>query len=680
MLNLNMKSVKILIPLLLIPFLIFSQKEKDPCKTLQSINSLLQEYHYKPRVVDDSLSSGLLNSFLNKLDPNKRLFLATEIDTILKHEYQIDDYILNNNCAFLKEIFKVYSNSTLRYSKIITELKNEKFLYSRKEKINFYDSVYTFADNESELKKKISKLILYDVLKEIADVSNNKDSLVVTFDSLAPTKRVEIFKNYECLSGLYTLNQKDFNILFFKEFCNYFDPHSDYFSETEKSEFYATVSSDNFSFGFQVSLKENGSIIVESIAPGSPAYFCSKISSGDKLLKISNKDEEIELSCKTIKEVESLLYSKKFKTCLFTFRKKNGEIYSVNLVKKVIADYENRIYSFLIKKGTQQYGYIKIPSFYSTFENGKSNLSLDILNELTNLQEDSIDGLIIDVQNNGGGSMDEVQKLSSLFIDEGPIAMINNNKNKVEIVTDSLPGTIYKGPLVVMINGHSASASEFFANVMQDYNRAIIIGNPSFGKATMQRVYPLNSNKDEFIKITLEEFYRVNGKTNQFNSIQPDIEIPSLFDGVISRECDYPTAQKNDEINSLSYQYIKNSKYTTAVALGKKRIARSIDALVIKNLNDKLDPLYNIPELPIGLDFISVFDSINYLNLIRNEVVKLNKQEYPINVTLHSNDVIGQKKNTYLKIINTDRILEIKRNYHILEAANILFDVNASNP
>ena len=675
-----MKSVKIIIPLLLFPFLIYSQKEKDPCRTLQNINSLIQQYHYKPSVVDDSLSSYLLNSFLNKLDANNRLFLASEIDTISKHEYKIDDYISNNNCGFLKEMYNVYSNSALRYSKIITELKNEKFSYSSKDKINFSDSIFTFAVNENELKKKISKLILYDVLKEIAEVSNDKDSLVINFDSLAPKKRLAIFEEYECLSEMYNLSQNDFNILFFKEFCNYFDPHSDYFSDTEKSEFYATVSSDNFSFGFQVSLEENGSIIVESVVPGSPAYFSSKISSGDKLLKISNKDEEIELSCKTIKKVESLLYSKKFKTCLFTFRKKNGEIYSVNLVKKVIADYENRIYSFLIKKGDQQYGYIKIPSFYSTFENGKSNLSLDMVNELTYLQEDSIDGLIIDVQDNGGGSMDEVQKLSSLFIDEGPIAMIKNNKNKVETITDSLPGAIYKGPLVVMINGNSASASEFFVNVMQDYNRAIIIGNPSFGKATMQRVYPLNSNKDEFIKITLEEFYRVNGKTNQFVSIQPDIEIPALFDGEISRECDYPTAIQNDEINSSSYKYIKNLKYTSAVALGKKRIARSIDALVIKNLNDKLGPLYNIPELPIGLDFISVFDSVNYLNLLMNEVDKLNKQEYPINVILNSKDEMGQKKNTYLKIINTDRILEIKRNYHILEAANILFDVNVSNP
>ena len=238
--------------------------------------------------------------------------------------------------------------------------------------------------------------------------------------------------------------------------------------------------------------------------------------------------------------------------------------------------------------------------------------------------------------------MDEVQKLSSLFIDEGPIAMIKNNKNKVETITDSLTGAIYNGPLVVMINGNSASASEFFVNVMQDYNRAIIIGNPSFGKATMQRVYPLNSNKDEFIKITLEEFYRVNGKTNQFVSIQPDIEIPALFDGEISRECDYPTAIQNDEINSSSYKYIKNLKYTSAVALGKKRIARSIDALVIKNLNDKLGPLYNIPKLPIGLDFISVFDSVNYLNLLMNEVDKLNKQEYPINVILNSKDEMGQ--------------------------------------
>lgn len=675
-----MKSVKLLIPLLLFPFLIFSQKEKDPCITLESINSLFQKYHYKPSIVDDSLSSFLLHSFVNKLDPNNRLFLVAEIDSISKHKYEIDDYIFNNNCAFLEEIYKVYSNAVLRNSKIITELKNEKFSYASEEKINFSDSIYTFADHENELKKKIRKLILYDVLNEVAKLGTNRDSLINNFDSLAPRKRLAIFEEYECLNEKDNLNQKDFNVLFFKEFCNYFDPHSDYFSDAEKSEFYATVSSDNLSFGFQVSLKENGSIIVDSVEPGSPAYLSSKISSGDKLLKISSKNEEIELSCKTIKKVELLLYSKKFKTCLFTFRKKNGEIYSVNLVKKVLADYENRIFSFLIKKGDQIFGYIKIPSFYSTFENGKSNLSLDMVNEITNLQQDNIDGLIIDIQDNGGGSMDEVEKLSSLLIDEGPMALIMNNTNEIETIYDTLPGAIYKGPLVVMINGNSASASEFFANVMQDYNRAIIIGNPSFGKATMQRVYPLNSSKEEFIKMTVEEFYRVTGKTNQIVSIQPDIELPSLFDAQMNRESDFPTALANDEINSSNYRYIKNSKYTSAISLGKRRVARSIDALVIKNLNDKLNPIYDIARLPVALDFISVFNSVNYINVLMNEVDKLSKQEYAIHVALNSNDEMVQKKNNYLKIINADRVIQIKRNYHILEAVNVLFDVNNSNP
>jgi carboxyl-terminal processing protease len=327
------------------------------------------------------------------------------------------------------------------------------------------------------------------------------------------------------------------------------------------------------------------------------------------------------------------------------------------------------------------FGYIKIPSFYSTFENGKSSITNDVVKEIDKLEEDNIAGLIIDVENNGGGSMEEAVALSGLFINDGPLAIMNNNKNNKEIIRDSIHGTIYNGPMVIMINGFSASASEFFTNAMQDYNRAIIIGNKSLGKATMQRIFPINSNNDEFLKLTLEKFYRLTGKSNQYNGITPDVEIPLLFDKQMPRENSNTTALKNDEIRGvLMYNYIQNTIYADAIAASKKRIAESTDAHEIENLNTKINPLYDADLPPIILQFSYVFDDINRVNLIWKEIKKENEKEYPINVELDTADEKTQKKDEFMKTNTTERIKNIRQNFHILEATNILYDVNNLKP
>ena len=337
--------------------------------------------------------------------------------------------------------------------------------------------------------------------------------------------------------------------------------------------------------------------------------------------------------------------------------------------------------SFKLKKDNSTFGYIKIPSFYSTFENGKSSITNDVVKEIDKLEIDKIDGLIIDVENNGGGSMEEAVALSGLFIDDGPLAIMNNNKNNKQIISDSILGAIYNGPMVIMINGFSASASEFFTNAMQDYNRAIIIGNKSLGKATMQRIFPLNANNDEFLKLTLEKFYRLTGKSNQYTGITPDVEIPLLFDKQMPRESSEVTALKNDEIQGVpKYTYLKNVIYADAITTSKKRIAESTDAHEIENLNTKINPLYDADLPPVVLQFSYVFDDVNKINSIWKDIKKETEKEYPITVELNAADDKIQKKDEFMKTNTTERIKNIKQNFHILEATNILYDVNNIKP
>ncbi|MBF6640863.1 hypothetical protein IVB69_05185 [Flavobacterium sp. J49] len=673
---------KLLVLASLFPFLLFGQAEKNPCETLSKINSLIQENHYKPKPVDDSLSVYVFKTFLSQLDDENRLFIEPEIKALQKHELKIDDYLKTNNCQFLDEFYTAYSKTIARYKVLLAAIKNEPFPLSSSEKVVFSKQAFPYAKEEKELKHLYKKRLLYNILRDVAELSTNKDSLTANFETIAAASKVKIFEKSECKIQTYEMSKAEFNSVFFTVFCSYFDPHTEYFSENEKSSFYSTVSSDNLTFGLYISMTEKDEMTVDDIIPGSSAYFTEKIDKGDTLLKVKYQNEEYEIACSSVKKIDEIITSNEYKTADFTFRKKSGEVYSVRLSKKIMKDYQNNVFSFKLKKENGTFGYIRIPSFYATFENGKSSVSGDVAKEIYKLQQDQIDGLIIDIENNGGGSMEEAIRLSGLFIDAGPLAVMNDNKNKKQILKDMNRGTIYNGPMIVMINGFSASASEFFANAMQDYSRALIIGNRSLGKASMQRIFPLNTENNEFLKLTLEKFYRVTGKSNQYNGIIPDVEIPLLFDKQMPREDSNKTALKNDEIGiNVKYHRLANERIkTNAISLSQYRIDNDKLASDIKLLNAKINPLYDNDLPPVLLQFSAVFDDVAKINKLWKEIQSTSERIYPITVEQNSTDNEYQKYDDYLKSCNIERIKEIKQNYHILEALNILNDVKNFKP
>ncbi|MBP6557651.1 MAG: hypothetical protein KA213_04740 [Flavobacterium sp.] len=664
------------------PFFLFSQTEKNPCQTLAKINSLIQENHYKPKPVDDSLSVYIFKTFLSRLDEENRLFIAPEIKLLEKHQFKLDDYLNTNSCAFLDEFYLAYTKTTTRYKTLLEAIKKEAFPLSSTEKVQFSQNAFPYAKDEKELKHLYKKRLLFNVLRDVAELSTNKDSLTQHFDQLALETKSKIFDQYECKIKSYELTKTEFNSLFFSVFCSYFDPHTDYFSESDKSSFYSTVSSDNMTFGFYVSMSEKDEMTVEEIIPGSSAYFSEKIDKGDQLLKVIHKNDEYQIACSSMKKIDEIISSNEYKTADFTFRKKSGEVYNVRLNKKIMKDYQNNVYSFKLKNGDANIGYIRIPSFYATFENGKSSVSNDVAKEIFKLKEDNINGIIIDVENNGGGSMEEAIKLSGLFIDVGPLAVMSDGKQKKEILKDMNRGTIYNGPMVVLVNGFSASASEFFANAMQDYNRAILVGNRTLGKASMQRILPIDDNNQEFIKLTLEKFYRITGKSNQYNGIIPDVEIPLLFDKQMPREDSNKTALRNDEIAvNLKYNRLNNDEIKTkVVALSKARIETNAYAKQVQELNQKINPLYDNDLPPITLQFSDVFDDVNKMNALWKEINNTTEKEQDLFLEQNSIDIQNQQFDEYLKSTNTERSKEIKQNYHIAEALHILNDIITNKP
>lgn len=668
---------KIYLLLVFVPTLFFSQSEVNPCETLQKINQLVQDQHYKPKPVDDSLSVYVFNEFLKALDEDNRIFIEPEIENLKKNKLQIDNFILSNNCAFLDEIYTTYTKAVDRYESIITSLKKEPFAFSSEENIRFSKKSFPYLKDDTELKNLYRKSILFTILKDISEISDNKDSISANFDKLAPISKAKIFESYECKTSSLRLSRIDFNTKLFNIFCTFFDPHTNYFSASEKSSFLSSVSADNLTFGIYVSQNEKDEVVVDDVIAGSSAYFSEKIDAGDVLIKLKSKNEEYTIACSSMEKIAEIISSSNYMKADFTFKKKSGEVFTVSLVKQVMKDYENNVYSYIIEKDKRKLGYIRIPSFYSTFENGKTSVTDDLVREIYKLQEDKVTGLIIDLENNGGGSMDEAVRMTGLFVDIGPIALMNTKQGKNQTLKDTNRGTIFSGPIVIMINGFSASASEFFTNAMQDYNRAVVIGNQSLGKATMQRILPLSNvaKPDEYVKLTIEKFYRITGKSNQYSGIKPDVEIPSLFDKQMPRESAYHTALKNDEITTnLRYTAFVNSN-KEAIEKSKTRVAENTSMKAITALNDKINLLYDFDIPPVTLQFSTVFDEIKRVNNLWKEIKSLSEIEFPIVVKQNSVDIDYQQFDEYLKSSNKEKIKAIKTNIHIVEATNILNDL-----
>jgi carboxyl-terminal processing protease len=667
---------KILIVALLFPVFLFSQSDNTPCETLSRLATMIQDNHYKPKPIDDSLSVFVFKTFIDRLDEDHRLFIDSEVQALKKHQYKIDDYIKEKNCAFLHEFYVSYTKTVSRYSAMITALRAAPFAMSSPEKIVFSKKTFPFSKNEAELKHIYQKRVLFHILQDISELSKNKDSITQHFGTLFPVYKNKIFDKYQCKADSYQMTETEFNGLFYNTFCNYFDPHSEYFTDTEKSSFYSGVSSDNLTFGMYITLSDKDEMTISDILPGSSAYFTGKMDKGDQLLKIKHDTETLEIECASMKKIDEIITSKEYKTADFTFRKKSGEIYTVTLVKKIMKDYQNNVFSFKIKKGDATFGYIRIPSFYSTFENGKSNVSNDVAKEVYKLQESAIDGIIIDLQNNGGGSLEEAIRLSGMFIDIGPVAVMNDHQNKKEIIKDQARGLLYNGPLAILINGFSASASEFFTNAMQDYKRAIVLGNHSLGKATMQQIFPLTDKNDEFLKLTLEKFYRITGKSNQYIGIQPDIEVPSLFDHQYPREDKNETALKNDLIDiTLKYPIWQSIDYTPAITKAQERIKNSTDALGIQKINVKIDALYDNDLPPVVLQLDTVFAEVNQMNSLWKEIHDAKEKQYPLELSMNTLDLDAQKYDEFLKSCNSERMKDIRQNYTLIEALNTLSDL-----
>ena len=672
-------------PLFLFVSFIYAQDNSGFCEQLHALDSLIRAEHYKPKPVNDSLSKHTFNLFIKSLDNDKRFFTESDINSFKADKFKIDDYIKNNTCDFISKYSETLELRIKQSIINVENLKNQSLDYSGTSKLTFGPKEgFPFFKNDVAAKKYWSRKIRYLIITEIIEEDSILSSAKSNFKTLEIDKKNKIIDNQVCIlqellnqnGGLNNFVQEKF----LNAFIQYQDPNSVYFNNIDKTVFENALALSKETFGIITRKSKNGEIIISHIIPGSSAFKNDAFEVDDTIKSLTSGSNSLDTYCIKNKDVVSFLNDENNKTVTFKIKKKSGSIINVQLNKTVLKVEKNAITGYLVG-AEKQLGYIKIPSFYTNIDsyNGRG-LTADFAKELYILQRENIEGLIIDLRYNGGGSMQEAIDLSGMFIDRGPISIIRDKSDNRFTFKDPSRGTFFSNPIVILINNYSASASEFFASTMQDYNRALLVGSKTYGKSSAQVILPLHKTKSlGFSKITTEVFYRVTGKSLQSLGVTPDIELPSIYDNFKIKEADEDFPLNNDTIQAkLKHKPLSKIDLSYVQEQSKQRLNSSPDFLLITDVNKQLlDNFYTTSSYTLTLD--NVFKDQQEYKTMWQSV--FNNKTVKAYVEIHNSSSTNEflSYNDDEKSNNSSFIENLSKDIYIHEAYNILNDLLNTN-
>ena len=574
--KLRISIIITLITIAIFGFKLNNERLSDPEKEkvlLEIVKYVVERGHYSSIQIDDDLSLKIYDDFINKLDPQKRFFTLSDIKELDRFKYKIDDQIKAYDLDFFEEIHDRY-RSRIADAKIFVEKAFENnFDFNDTEYIDLNIDSIPFSSDKNQLYERWRKQIKYSIL-DIISQKNSSDSIddnEIIMNAISTVKKsTNDFFNYAN-----EIERDDWFSVFLNSFVGQFDPHTFYFKPDDKEKFDVSISGSFDGIGARLS-KADGNVKIVDVIIGGPVWKDKLLDVGDIILAVGQADEE-PISIFGMKLDDSIKLIKGPAGTIVTLRikKLDGQIKDVKIKRDEVELEETFAKSTLISKNSKNYGYISLPKFYADFDNYKNrNSANDVKNEIIKLKNNGIKGLILDLRNNGGGSLQTVVEMTGLFIEKGPIVQVKSIGNRKKILYDRDAQVYWNGPLVLLINEMSASASEIISAALQDYNRAIIIGSEkSFGKGTVQNIVDLNrfiSNSDYdmgAIKVTTDIFYRINGESVQLEGVESDIVIPDSYMYVFDGERDEKNPIKWDKIGPATYtkwqSYDDKFKYVT---------------------------------------------------------------------------------------------------------------------
>tara|TARA_E500000178_G_scaffold355562_1_gene428655 strand:- start:34 stop:2130 length:2097 start_codon:yes stop_codon:yes gene_type:complete len=679
--NKKFEYLFLLIPLLIIGFTITNKNFSDPNKDrllIEIIKYVVEKGHYNKIQIDDNLSEKIYLSFIDKLDKQKRFFLKSDLKNFEKYKYRLDDQIKNYDLTFFNlvyETLKLRSNEVQSYYK---EILAKPFDFKYKEELNLDFENKDFSKNKSEIKQRWRKQLKFSTL----DISLLKlgDSISTINDRIYNESLAIVKKNTEDFFEFYNdMDRDDWFSSYINSFLNQLDPHTFYFQPDDKERFDVNISGKFNGIGARLT-KTEGSIKIVEIIIGGPIWKDNLLNVGDVILKVAQENSEpVDVVGMKLDDAIKLIKGPAKSFVTLTVKKIDGSIKDVSIMRDLVELEEIYAKSTLINKENINYGYISLPKFYVDFSDYKNrNSSEDVKNHIIKLKNNGMKGLILDLRNNGGGSLQTVVDMTGLFIEKGPVVQVKSIGNRKKILYDRNPEIIWDGPLVILINEMSASASEILAAALQDYKRAVIIGSKkSFGKGTVQNIIDLNkfiSNSDfdmGAIKITTDKFYRINGESVQLEGVKSDVVIPDSYMHIFNGEKDENNPLKWDKIDAAFYNpwngfknfsFIKNNAQSRINSNNYLKLISKRADWIKEQSENKLIPL----NFSVYKDYVEnnkkrnkLFESISeYSNNLNFKLLKSEKDFIMSNKDLLSN------RNRWHK--------NLKKDIFISEGVNVL--------
>ena len=571
----------------------FLSSDKDKF-LLEIISYVIEKGHYDPKEMDDEFSENVFNSFIDAIDGQQRFFLKTDLNNFKRYKYEIDDQLRSSNIDFFNI---VYNKSIQRIEEVRSfypSLLEKPFNFNLEETTSLDFKNNSFAANLNDLKQvwrkrfKLSTLDRFvskkeeEIFKKKIDSSYQiKSDLILENESRAST--LQNINDY--FQWMDELERKDTFNAFVNSVVNEFDPHTQYFAPQDKELFDTSMSGKFEGIGARLQ-KKNEQVKIVEIILGGPVWRDNSLEPGDQILYVAQPNEDpVEISGMRLDDSIKLIKGPKGTNVILTVKRVNGEIEDVVIERDIVVLEESYAKSAIIETNEKKYGLIELPKFYVDFKNyGERNAATDVKKALISFKEKFVDGLIIDLRNNGGGSLKTVVDMVGYFIDKGPVVQVKSIGGRKEVLEDTDPSVIWDEPVIILVNEFSASASEILAAALQDYNRAIVMGSrQTYGKGTVQNVIDLNRiiAVNQYgdlgaLKVTTDKFYRINGGSTQLEGVKSDIIFPSQYGSIQIGEKDQSNPLSWDKISPARYSINKyNSRNTYVIEKSKARLAKN---------------------------------------------------------------------------------------------------------
>lgn len=664
---------------------------------MRTILTFMDRLHFHPKEVNDEFSEELYNLYLDRIDGSRRFLTEEDIAKLEPYRLLLDDEALSGTYNFFDLSLELLENGIDETQTYYREILATPFNFEQKETIELDGDKRDWAKNGEELREYWRKYLKYEVLTRVTrkieeQEEKGEEAEKRSVEDLEKEVREDVLEMMdEWYDRMSKLRRNDRLSYYLNSLTNLFDPHSVYFEPVAKENFDIRFSGKLEGIGARLQTEGDYTKVVEVVV-GGPAWQGKELEENDIIQKVAQGDEEpVSIKGMNINEVVQLIRGKKGTEVRLTVKKVDGTIKTISIIRDVVV-FEERYARSLILDGAaegERIGYIYLPGFYADFEDRNGRFSADdVEKEIEKLKSESVDGIILDLRNNGGGSLRDVVKMSGFFIEEGPIVQVKSRDQKAEVLTDVDPEVQYDGPLVVMVNSFSASASEILAAALQDYERAVIVGSKStFGKGTVQRFYDLDRAVRGFneikplgeIKLTTQKFYRIDGGSTQLKGVVPDIILPDNYHNIPIGEKEEEYAMNWTKIDPVKHkQSVYKVRNLEEIAeRSKQRITANTTFQKIYDNAERLENQREMSEYTLNLDEFLAFskkqekEAAEFRDMFQE---KVNKGVANLEVDLPSIHADESKEAR-----NEDFIKSVSKDVYIKETLNIIHDMITLN-